>query len=192
MGNCVLCGSETDSSNTVFPVCRECSAESNQETPSVSDIEIREPQSQNYPSETSEQNLLVESPEQESRSLKGLERDLDHLSSFLKSLRGSRSKFGFLVDSFLWMIERSGRGNVRHPPSTTDTRTHEMAEARAHKDKGAGHVIGGILFIIGGFWSIALGDAAPDAGIMIIVGIGIIVFGVALSLFGVVRFFLSR
>ena len=192
MGNCVLCGSETDSSHTVFPVCRECSAESDQETPSVSNIEIREPQSQNYLSGTPEQDLLVEPPEQESQSLKRLGRDLDHLPSLLKSVRGSRSKFGFLIGSLSWVIERIGRGNVRHPPRTTDTRTHEMAEEKTHKDNGAGHVIGGILFIIGGFWSIALGDSAPDAGIMIIIGIGIIAFGIAMSLFGLVRFFLSK
>jgi predicted phage tail protein len=62
-----------------------------------------------------------------------------------------------------------------------------MAEDRAHKDNGAGHVIGGILIIIGGFWSIAQGDSTPDAGIMIIIGIALIAFGIAMSLFGIVR-----
>jgi membrane-bound ClpP family serine protease len=67
-----------------------------------------------------------------------------------------------------------------------------MAEKRAQKDNGAGHVIGGILFIIGGLWSIAQGDSAPDAGIMIIIGVGFILFDVAMSLFGVVRFLLNK
>lgn len=192
MVNCVLCGSQTDSSRTVFPVCPECSAESNQDPPNVLNIELREPRSQNYLNETREQNFLTDSPEQKSQSLKGLGRDLDHLPSFLKSLRGSRTKFDFAISLLLWFIDRSGGGSARNSSSTMDTRTNEVADEKTHKDNGAGAVIGGILIIIGGVWSIAQGDSEPGAGIMIIIGIPIIAFGIAMSLFGILRFLMTQ
>jgi hypothetical protein len=73
-----------------------------------------------------------------------------------------------------------------------DTRTNEVADEKTHKDNGAGAVIGGILIIIGGVWSIAQGDSEPGAGIMIIIGIPIIAFGIAMSLFGILRFLMTQ
>ena len=56
MADCVLCGSETDSDRTVFPVCRKCSAESSQDAPRLSDVEVRKPPPQNRLANSRAQN----------------------------------------------------------------------------------------------------------------------------------------
>ena len=192
MVNCVLCGSETDSSRTVFPVCPECSAESNQDSSTVPNVVLREPQSQNCLDETPEQNYLDDTPEQEPQSWKGLTGILGHLPSFMSSTRGSRTKTDFAISSLLWLFERRDRGSVQRSSSTTGSQTDQEVDKKGQKDNGAGHVIGGILTIIGGVWSISQGDSAPDAGIMIIIGIALIAFGIAMSLFGIARFTLTQ
>ena len=183
MVNCVLCGSETDSSRTVFPVCPECSAEDTQDSSTVPNVVLREPQSQ---------NSLDDAPEQEPQSWKGLTGILDHLPSFMSSTRGSRTKTDFAISSLLWLFERRDRGSVQRSSSTTGSQTDQEVDKKGQKDNGAAHVIGGILTIIGGVWSIAQGNSAPDAGIMIIIGIPLIAFGIAMSLFGIVRFLLTQ
>lgn len=78
MADCVLCGSETDSSRTVFPVCRECAAVSDQIPPDDPNVELRESQSLNHPGDAREhrnhlddereETNLIDTAEQQSKA----------------------------------------------------------------------------------------------------------------------------
>jgi hypothetical protein len=182
MANCVLCGSESESSRTVFPMCPECSAKSNQDSSAVPTVVLRESQSQNW---------LDDTPEQEPQSWKGTTGILGHLPSFMSSTRGSRTKTDFAISSLLWLFERRDRGSAQRSSSATGSQTDQEVDKKGQKDNGAVHVLGGVLIILGGVWSISQGGA-DDNGIMIIIGGGLIMFGIAMSLFGLVRFLLTQ
>ena len=182
MADCILCGSETDSDRTVFPVCGKCSAENSLDAPRLSDVEVREPRPQNRLANSREQNTGTRDSNSE-----GQKKD-NRTRTVWAALKTGLYVVLFLRGHAIWVIIAETESSLFSNPADATT-PEKRKRAQEAKDEARGVTVaasfgGGLLLIFVAVSVVAQAEAwspsGGEVGLIWIISAPIFVIGVIL------------